>query len=180
MLTVLMGSTVHAACVAAAERPAPLYPTLPTLPASYHAIDLPPRAEFPPNEFRPRGHSLLDKDLAIGAPDEAPMMPGTTMWQRLADFRTHGRVRVVTLWETGGSSVSLQAGKRGDPSLQWTSRSLNRGGATRGLLDGWLTASFSGAGKGLHFGQHRPGEAAAGKTMPRLDTPAFGGAGPVK
>jgi hypothetical protein len=63
------------------------------------------------------------------------MLHGTTMWDRLSDYRSHGRVRLLTLWEAGDNSVSLQAGKRGEPSLQWTSRSMNHGGATRGLFD---------------------------------------------
>jgi len=66
---------------------------------------------------------------------DAPMLRGTTVWQRLSEYRAHDRVRVLTLWESGGSTVSLQAGKRGSPSLQWTSGAMIHGAGTRGLLD---------------------------------------------
>ena len=64
------------------------------------------------------------------------MLRGTSVWQRLSDYKSHDRVRLLTLWESPGSTVSLQAGKRGDPSLQWTSRLMNRelGMPGRGFL----------------------------------------------
>jgi hypothetical protein len=34
--------------------------------------------------------------------------------------------------------------------LQWTSRLMNRGGSTRGLLDRFFSASIAGAASGLH------------------------------
>ena len=91
------------------------------------------------------------------------MLRGTTVWQRLSDYRSRDRVRVVTLWETGGSSVSLQAGKKGDPSLQWTSRLMNRGGATRGLLDQLFATSLGGVARSLHLTPHAAGTDAFGK-----------------
>jgi hypothetical protein len=91
------------------------------------------------------------------------MLRGTTVWQRLSDYRSRDRVRVVTLWETGGSSVSLQAGKKGDPSLQWTSRLMNRGGATRGLLDQVFATSVGGVARSLHLAPHAAGADAFGK-----------------
>ena len=101
---------------------------------------------FSATDFRPRKPSVFDRDPAIGAFGDAPMLHGTTVWQRMAEYRSHDRVRLLTLWESSGSSVSLQAGKRGDPSLQWSSRLMNRGGSTRGLLDHLFSFSFSGAG----------------------------------
>src|ERR1700678_3934763 len=89
---------------------------------------------FPAKDFRPHGRSIFDSDSRLNVADEA-LMPNTTLWQRLSEFRTHDRVRLLTLWESRASSISLQTGKRGDPSLQWTSRLMNHGGATRGLLD---------------------------------------------
>ncbi len=85
------------------------------------------------------------------------------------DLRAHNRVRLLTLWETGGSSVSLQAGRKGDPSLQWTSRLMNRGGATRGLLDQMFSASLAGAGRSLHLSPRTMAGEAPGKPAKLLD-----------
>src|ERR1700730_7993225 len=135
----------------------------PAVPSSYQAVDLPVFKSFSAAQFRPRGHSILEKDSRLGDAEDAPMLRGTTVWQRLSDYRSRDRVRVVTLWETGGSSVSLQAGKKGDPSLQWTSRLMNRGGATRGLLDQLLASSLGGVARGLHLAPHAAGTDAFGK-----------------
>ena len=78
---------------------------------------------------------MLDHDSPVAASNDLPMLHGTSVWERLTDYRSHGGVRLLTLWETGGSSVSLQAGRKGEPSLQWASHSMNRNGAPRGLLD---------------------------------------------
>jgi hypothetical protein len=80
---------------------------------------------------------------------DSPLLRTTTVWQRMSDYKSHDRVRVLTLWESSGSTVSLQAGHRGDPSLQWTSRVMNHGGATQGLLDRLFSVSFAGATAGL-------------------------------
>ena len=100
---------------------------------------------FSANDFRLHGPSVTDRESPYST--ETPMLHGTSVWQRLGDYRAHGRVRLLTLWETSGSSVSLQAGKKGEPSLQWTSRSMNRGGATRGLFDQLVSVSVSGANR---------------------------------
>ncbi len=59
-------------------------------------------------------------------------------------------MRLLTLWESRGGAISLQAGKRGDPSLQWNSRIMNHDGSTRGLFDRLLSMSFGGARNGPH------------------------------
>jgi len=97
---------------------------------------------FSATEFFPRKHTLFDHEPPA---DDAPMLHGTTVWQRLEEYRSHDRVRLLTLWESRGSSVSLQAGKRGDPSLQWSSRLSSHDGATRGLLDRLFSLSIAGA-----------------------------------
>jgi hypothetical protein len=102
-----------------------------------------PAAQFSASEFSPRKQSLSVREARDAALD-APSLSTTSVWQRLADYRAHDRVRLVTLWESSGSSLSIQAGKRGEPSLQWSSRSMNRGGATRGLLDRMVSASLAG------------------------------------
>ena len=104
---------------------------------------------FSTTEFRPRKRTVFDRDPAVSAFTDAPMIRYTTVWQRLSEYKSHDRVQVLTLWESSGSSVSLQAGKRGDPSLQWTSRLMNRGGSTRGLLDRFFSASITGAASGF-------------------------------
>ena len=153
----------------------PLPSSYPAVPSSYQAVDLPAFKSFSAVEFRPRGHSIMEKDSRLADVEDAPMLRGTTVWQRLSDYRSRDRVRVVTLWETGGSSVSLQAGKKGDPSLQWTSRLMNRGGATRGLLDQVLSNSLGGVARGLHLTPHAAGTDAFGK--PSKPVEAFLGNG---
>jgi hypothetical protein len=106
------------------------------------------RPLFSPTEFTPRKHTLFDQTPADG--DAVPMLRGTNVWQRMGDYRARDRVRLLTLWESTGSAVSLQAGKHGDPSLQWTSSTMNRGGATKGLLDKLFSASIAGAEQTLH------------------------------
>ena len=149
-----------------------------SFPSNFRAVDLPEIKSFSAVEFRPRGHSLLEKDSPLGNTEDAPMLRGTTVWQRLSDYRSRDRVRVVTLWETGGGSVSLQAGKKGDPSLQWTSRSMNRGGATRGLLDQVLATSLGGVARSLHLTAHAAGAEALGKPSKSAEAgPGNGGTG---
>lgn len=125
---------------------------------------LPPAVEpraFSATEFRPRGHSIFDSDPSIpGAGGN--LMSERTVWQRLQEYRSRDRVRVLTLWESGASAVSIQTNRKGDPSLQWTSRLMNRGGATRGLLDRWMPVS-------VFRSFSRPAGAASGKVSnPRI------------
>jgi len=114
---------------------------------------------FSPTEFRPRKHSLLDSDF-VNPLGDAPMLRGTTVWQRMSEFKSHDRLRLLTLWESSGSTVSLQTGRHGDPSLQWTSNWMNRGGATHGLLDRLFSASLAHAGSSLRNAA-RPASSAA-------------------
>jgi hypothetical protein len=117
---------------------------------------------FSTTEFRPRKHSVLDADPAANSFGDAPMLRGTTVWQRLSEYRARDRVRVLTLWESGGSTVSLQAGKGGSPSLQWTSGAMIHGAATRGLLDRLFAVSLASAGNRLR----RPDRPASAPTPP--------------
>jgi hypothetical protein len=120
---------------------------------------------FSTTEFRPRKRTVFDRDPAVSAFTEAPTIHYTTVWQQLSEYKSRDRVQVLTLWESSASSVSLQAGKRGDPSLQWTSRLMNRGGSTRGLLDRFFSASSAGAASGLH-NSGRPSNATAAAPAP--------------
>ncbi len=121
---------------------------------------------FSTTDFRPRKHTLFDRDPAASAFTEVPLIHYTTVWQRLSEYKSHDRVQLLTLWESSGSSVSLQAGKRGDPSLQWTSRVMNRGGSTRGLLDRFFSASIAGAASGFHNSSNRSSNAPAAAPKP--------------
>jgi len=116
-------------------------------------------------EFRPRKRSMMDGDPVASAFSDAPVIRSTTVWQRLSDYKSHDRVQVLTLWETSGSSISLQAGKRGDPSLQWTSRLMNRGGSTQGLLDRLFSVSIAGAANGLRNASRSTSAQASPKPM---------------
>ena len=101
---------------------------------------------FSATEFRPHKHTVFDSDPTITSFRDTPMLRGTTVWQRLTEYKSRDRVRLLTLWETRDSTVSLQAGKHGDPSLQWTSRLMSRGESTQGLLDRWFSVSLAHAG----------------------------------
>jgi hypothetical protein len=103
---------------------------------------------FSSTEFRPRRRGVFDDEL-VNPLVSPSMLRDTTVWQRMSEYKSHDRVRLLTLWESSASTVSLQAGRHGDPSLQWTSRLMNRGGATQGLLDRLFSASLAHAGNGL-------------------------------
>lgn len=120
---------------------------------------------FSSTDFRPRKPNMFDRDPSLSAFGDAPMLRGTTVWQRMSDYKSHDSVRLLTLWESKGSTVSLQAGKRGDPSLQWTSRLMNHGGSTRGLLDRLFSASLANAGNGQRGGPRPTGAVAAAKQV---------------
>ena len=123
------------------------------LPTLYQPVSLPEAPIYSAREFRPHGPSLSESSTrGVTAMGEPPLMNNTTVWQRLSDYRIHDRLSLVTLWETGGNSLSLQAGRKGDPTIQWTSRLMSHPGAGRGLLDELFSTSVGGIGKSLHFG----------------------------
>jgi len=121
---------------------------------------------FSATEFRPRKHSVGAAESAAseGFGADSPMLQGTNVWQRMAEFKSQDRVRVLTLLETRGSTLSLQAGRRGGPSLQWSSRSMNRAGATRGLLDRMVSAALRDTGSNSRPSP-RPSVAAPAKPL---------------
>jgi hypothetical protein len=106
---------------------------------------------FSATEFRPRKHSIagLDSTRSGASIFDAPMLQSTSVWQQMADYKSQGRVRLLTLWQTRGSSLSLQAGKHGTPSLQWSTPWVHRGGTTRGLFDRLLAVPARAAGGNL-------------------------------
>ncbi len=125
----------------------PLFPDpLLAAPGTDAMAQVPESDRFAGKDFRPRGRSSFDTDPRIGGPEDN-LTFDKTIWQRLAEYRTRDRIRVLTLWESGAGAVSIQTNHRGDPSLQWTSRLMNRGGATHGLLDQLFPVSpFAGDG----------------------------------
>jgi hypothetical protein len=127
-------------------------PPAPALMAPLDSLSAPTDMDsrtFSATEFRPRKPTVFDSNPTANAFIDAPLLRNTTVWQRLSEYRSHDRVRLLTLWESSSSTISLQAGRRGDPSLQWTSRLMNRGGSTQGVLDRLFSTSIERAGMGL-------------------------------
>ena len=111
---------------------------------------------FSATEFRPRKHGVgLDSPGSGASIIDAPMLKSTSVWQQMADYKSQDRVRLLTLWQTRGSSLSLQAGKRGAPSLQWSTPWVRREGTSRGLFDRLLAVPARAAGNNLRSGAPR-------------------------
>jgi hypothetical protein len=142
-------------------------------PGDYRLSELPQTKAYSATEFRPHGRSIFDADPRLSPPTSA-LASDKNFLQRLNEYRSHDRVRVLTLWDNGASAVSIQTDHKGDPSLQWTSHLFNHGGATQGLLDQLFPVSVfggsthvtrsatsqpsrvSGALSSLHFGGAAP------------------------
>jgi len=115
-----------------------------TAPSDYRVPEMPETKSYSATEFRPHGRSIFDADPRLNPP-VGTITTDKNFLQRINDYRSHDRVRVLTLWDTGASAVSLQA-EKGGPSLQWTSHLFNHGGAKEGLLDQLFPVSvFGGA-----------------------------------
>jgi len=92
-------------------------------------------------EFRPRrpglgGAEAVQHETFVFAP-----MNDSSVARQLRDSKSQDRVRLLTLWRSSASSVSLQAGKHGMPSLQWSTPWMQRGAASGGLFDRLLILS---------------------------------------
>ncbi len=112
-------------------------------PDLYTKFRVAPNSMYSTAEFRPRGASLAPPKADVPAPEAVPALHETTMWERMAEYRTSRGIRLLTLWESSGSSLSLQTGRGGGPSLQWTSRSLGRGEGTHSLLDHFFSTTVA-------------------------------------
>jgi len=126
--------------------------------------------EFSATEFRPRKRGLADWDSGRGGSGssiiDTPMLNSTSVWQQLADYKSQDRVRLLTLWQMRGSSLSLQAGRHGAPSLQWSTPWVRREGASRGLFDRLLAVTPRAGGGNPRSSVTRPtGIALASKTQ---------------
>ncbi len=120
-------------------------------PAAFSLSTPPQTPAFSPTEFRPRKAGLPDAAPATGRASviDAPIFGDTSIARELSEAKTHDRVRLLTLWQSRASSLSLQAGKRGAPSLQWSTPWMHRDGAARGLFDRLLLPhGFGATGRG--------------------------------
>jgi hypothetical protein len=116
---------------------------LPMAPRAYRLDATPEIPSFSAKDFRPRGRSMFDIPVRPGGPEDTLSFNKNT-WQRLNEYRTRDRVRVLTLWESGVSAISIQTDRKGDPWLQWTSSVMNHGGASHGVLDQLFPTSLFG------------------------------------
>jgi hypothetical protein len=102
---------------------------------------------FSATEFRPRKHGLLDADTVKSEAFviDAPIRRDTSLARDIAEFKTQDRLRLLTLWQSRASSLSLQAGKHGAPSLQWSTPWMHRDVSSRGLFDRMVSLRGFGA-----------------------------------
>jgi hypothetical protein len=120
----------------------------PLLPSSFATVPALVEPEpFSPNEFRPRKRRFLE---AGGGPNERlpadmPKLQDNSMARQLPEFKSQDRLRLLTLWQSHASSLSIQAGKHGAPSLQWSTPWVRRENSPRGLFDHLLSVSPQGA-----------------------------------
>jgi hypothetical protein len=104
-------------------------------PDLYTRFTITPDSMYSATEFRSHGDPLLGAAASAPAPEPIPLLRDSSVWDRVADIRTSRGIRLLTLWESTRSTVSLQTGHGGGPSLQWTSRALGRGEGTHSLFD---------------------------------------------
>lgn len=111
-------------------------------PFAYEPARLEPQV-FSATEFRPRKHGLLGADPTMDQTPviDAPIRRDSSLARELAEFKSQDRLRLLTLWQDRASSLSLQAGKHGAPSLQWSTPWMHRDVNSRGLFDRLLTVS---------------------------------------
>ncbi len=139
---------------------APLALPWSAVPPNFSAPAFVAAPDFSSREFRPRGRSLSEEPVAA---ENIMPMHGVTLAQRLSEYRWRDRIRVLTLWESGANSLTLQAGRRGSPSLQWTSRLMQRADGTHGVLDRLFAVSIAGAGRAMRAGANAPRAARTAK-----------------
>lgn len=81
-----------------------------------------------------RAVELTQSVYAVSA-DRLMLLGTSTSLERLRDCEASHGVSLMTLWQFRGSTLSFQAGRNGEPTLRWSSRSMHRDEATRGLFD---------------------------------------------
>jgi hypothetical protein len=165
-LTLLSFVLIRSAPALAGEHPVsdiPLHAA--ALPPSLSLSQPPGDPPFSATEFRPRKSSLPAADPAgrTGTIIDAPMLQGTSVWQQMAQYRSQDRVRLLTLWQARGSTLSLQAGRHGGPTLQWSTPWVNREGSSQGLLDRLFASPSRSAANTLRSPSARPALVPAAK-----------------
>jgi len=123
----------------------------PLLSPSFAAAPAPVEPElFSPSEFRPRKSGFLQFNAgrSEGWLTDMPRFQDNSIARQLAEFKSQDRLRLLTLWQRRASSLSIQSGKRGAPSLQWSTPLVHRDSSPRGLFDHLLSVSPQGAFSG--------------------------------
>jgi hypothetical protein len=111
-------------------------------PELYTKFAITPDSMYSTADFRPRGAALSATAAIPAGVEPVATLREASFWDRLADFRTSRGIRLLTLWQSSGSTLSLQTGRGSAPSLQWTSRSLGRGEGTHSLLDHFFSTTI--------------------------------------
>jgi hypothetical protein len=165
------GSGAENSDAAAARHPIAPSSWMSPIPDPFRAAGLPAAASEASTEFRPRKHASIQGKEGSVPLDDGSIMRSSSVWERLSQSRSRDGVQLVTLWHTGGNSLSLQANNKGDPTLQFTSRLMNRSGP-HGLLDDFFSTTLSGAaGRGLHILPRTAGIDATPKPARPADAP---------
>jgi hypothetical protein len=142
-------------------------------PPSFSVAPLIAPREFSASEFRPRirGFAEADTVKSLGFAMDTPLQD-TSVARQLAEFKSQDRVRLLTLWQNRASSLSLQAGKRGAPSLQWSTPFMHRNVAARGVFDRLLPALPHGS---LAASRNNPARPSGSLALPKsLDLSSTG------
>lgn len=127
---------------------APVLGSHPLLDPSFAAPPSPVLPDaFSSREFRPRRAGALEFNAAQNETrlNDMPRLQDNSVARQMSDSKSQDRLRLLTLWQSRASSLSLQAGKRGSPSLQWSIPLVQREGGPRGLFDHLLSVSPQGA-----------------------------------
>jgi hypothetical protein len=145
----------------------------PSFPAPFAFSALPEMPVFSSTEFRPRKPGLLEAAEADSEHSviDAPMLADASIARELSGAKTQDRVRLLTLWQSRASSLSLQAGKRGAPSLQWSTPWMHRDSDVRGVFDRLLLAAPRSIGSIVRGGGPRQAGAMAPAKPLDLSTP---------
>ncbi len=153
---------------ARAQTAAPSFPAAFAFPGPREAMPA-----FSPTEFRPRKPSVLAAPAAGSEASviDAPMLGNTSIARELSEAKTQDRVRLLTLWQSRASSLSLQAGKRGAPSLQWSTPLMHRDSSSRGIFDRLLAIAPHSFGSTVRGGAARQAGAMASVKPLDLGTP---------
>jgi hypothetical protein len=74
----------------------------------------------------PRRVIVLTQAAYNGSAERLQLLSTTTSLERLRECEAHNGFSLMTLWQGERSNLSLQAGRFGEPTLRWSSRSMHR------------------------------------------------------